>query len=220
MRQQPHNDTGVQQNHSEPSEEYDIRQRLLDSAIKCFGRGGYEETSLESIASDSALEATDILAYWPDKLSLFLDAIDASIAKRATLLVGASALPPEQKLPLLGANLVMPNREEHRGLLLEACEQSKRNLAVRASVQRFFAVERDALASMIEAGQESDVIDRSLNTNSLVVFCLALSLGTHLVASIAEPELPTPKCAEWDRIVVRLMRAAAPTDFSGPDLGL
>ena len=210
MEQQPSSDAGAHQHGCELGDDCSVRQHLIDTAIECFGQNGYEGTTLEAIALEGALSITDIHMHWPDKLSLFLSAIETSASRRATALVDQIAMPPEQKLSLLGANLVLPNRDGHRGLILEACQQGRHSPAVRARLRDFLTAERGTLASMIEAGKASDVIDPSLTTDSLVVACLSFSLGTNLVLSVGEPELSRPSRAEWDRLVVRIMRALAP----------
>lgn len=56
------------------------RQAILDAAIVRFGRDGYRSTSVANIARDASVSGTAAYAYFPNKESLFLAAVDEDAA--------------------------------------------------------------------------------------------------------------------------------------------
>ena len=61
------------------------RRRLLDEAIKQFGRGGYEGTSLESVAGAAGVRKQTLLYYFPSKEAL----LEACIGKTSERVAAA-----------------------------------------------------------------------------------------------------------------------------------
>ena len=56
------------------------RRAILDAAIVRFGRDGYRATSVADIARDASVGGTVAYAYFPNKESLFLAAVDDDAA--------------------------------------------------------------------------------------------------------------------------------------------
>jgi AcrR family transcriptional regulator len=56
------------------------RRAILEAAIVRFGRDGYRSTSVADIARDASLGGTVAYAYFPNKESLFLAAVDEDAA--------------------------------------------------------------------------------------------------------------------------------------------
>src|SRR5439155_17107863 len=61
------------------------RRRLLDEAVKQFGRGGYEGTSLESVAGAAGVRKQTLLYYFPSKEAL----LEACIGKTSERVAAA-----------------------------------------------------------------------------------------------------------------------------------
>lgn len=56
------------------------RRAILDAAIARFGRDGYRATSVADVARDAGVGGTVAYAYFPNKESLFLAAVDEDAA--------------------------------------------------------------------------------------------------------------------------------------------
>ena len=72
-----------------PTKGAQTRRAILDAAISRFGRDGYRATSVADIARDAAVGGTVAYAYFPNKESLFLAAMDEDAA--ALMAEGAAA---------------------------------------------------------------------------------------------------------------------------------
>ncbi len=59
----------------------ETRQQVLDSACRLFGKNGYNNTSLEEIASDCGLTTRPVYHYFGNKLALF-QAVNDVMASR------------------------------------------------------------------------------------------------------------------------------------------
>jgi AcrR family transcriptional regulator len=60
------------------------RRRLIEEAVRLFGKGGYDGTSLEAVASASGVRKQTLLYYFPTKEAL-LDACVAEVSARAAM---------------------------------------------------------------------------------------------------------------------------------------
>ena len=67
-------------------------------------------------------------------------------------------------------------------------------------------------------GKEAGVIDPSLSTEAIVVFCQALDLGTHLALSADSQGRSAPTEKQWLALMERIIEAvAAPGSDEAPN---
>ena len=114
------------------------RQAILDAAIVRFGRDGYRSSSVADIARDASVGNTVAYAYFANKESLFLAALDEDAA--AVIHEGLSSVIAE------------PDVDAWRNTLIFTLVA---------------AVERHPLARRLLAGLEPDVTDRVLEIPAL-----------------------------------------------------
>lgn len=115
------------------------RQAVLEAAIVRFGREGYRTTSVADIARDAGLGGTVAYAYFPNKESLFLAALDED----------AAGVIEEGVTSILGGLDLRDWRQNLIGTLVTAVEQHP-------------------LAKRVLAGLEPDVTERVLEIPALM----------------------------------------------------
>jgi AcrR family transcriptional regulator len=114
------------------------RQAILEAAIVRFGREGYRTTSVADIARDAGVGGTVAYAYFPNKESLFLAALDED----------AAGVIEEGVTSILGDLDLRDWRQNLIGALVAAVEQHP-------------------LAKRVLAGLEPDVTERVLEIPAL-----------------------------------------------------
>lgn len=115
------------------------RQTILEAAIVRFGREGYRTTSVADIARDAGVGGTVAYAYFPNKESLFLAALDEDAA--GVIAEGVTSVLEGLDLRDWRTNLI--------GTLVGAVEQHP-------------------LAKRVLAGLEPDVTERVLEIPALM----------------------------------------------------
>ena len=115
------------------------RQAILEAAIVRFGREGYRTTSVADIARDAGVGGTVAYAYFPNKESLFLAALDED----------AAGVIEEGVTSILGDLDLRDWRQNLIGTLVAA-------------------VEHHPLAKRVLAGLEPDVTERVLEIPALM----------------------------------------------------
>ena len=71
-----------------------------------------------------------VYARWPNKRELFLAVIEHTSAQRMLLLIKQAETAADDKLEMLGANLLTSTRDEMRNLWIEACVSASRDPSV------------------------------------------------------------------------------------------
>ena len=122
------------------------RQAILDAAIPRFGREGYRATSVADVARDARVGITVPYAYFLNKETLFLDALDEDAA--GVISEGLNSILDDPEVA-----------DWHQALFSTLFE----------------AVERHPLARRMLAGLEPDVTDRVLEIPALADLRVAVA---------------------------------------------
>lgn len=183
--------------------------RLLDAAVEVFGERGYEAARVHEVARRCGLTTGAVYSRWPTKLDLFLAVVEYVIPQRMLSTVGNTDMPTEDKFATLGANLLSTSSHRLRDVMLEAFVTARRDESLAAMVSASLVAEADTLSEIIAEGKESDLIDPSLSTEAIVLFCQALNLGTHLTASVGMNGRQAPDQDDWDELMLRVIGAVA-----------
>ena len=187
----------------------DVTRRLLDAAVEVFGERGFEAARVHEVARRCGLTTGAVYSRWPTKLDLFLAVVEYVIPQRMLSTVGNTDMPTVDKFATLGANLLSTSSHRLRDVMLEAFVTARRDESLAAMVSEAMEAEADTLSEIIAEGKESDLIDPSLSTEAIVLFCQALNLGTHLTASVGSNGRQVPDQDDWDELILRIIGAVA-----------
>jgi AcrR family transcriptional regulator len=137
------------------------RQELMDIAIDCFARYGYQATSIDRIAKAAGLTKGAIYYHFKDKEDLLFEAVKTRVGQFERRVVGNLAPVRDAVAALRGVTQVCldhATKSNHRRfivtLMVEALDTNARLSAqFREMMQRF----RAFLRGLIEVGQQHGV---------------------------------------------------------------
>lgn len=195
---------------------HEVTRRLLDAAVDVFGENGYEAARVHEVARRCGLTTGAVYGRWPTKLDLFLAVVEHVTPQRMMFMVDKTEMPATEKFADLGANLLASSGNRFRDLMLEAFVTARRDESLAAIVSETLDTEANTLAAMIAEGKESGLIDPSLSTEAMVLFCQALGLGTHLAVSVESADRQSPTPDEWNALITRVISAVAAPSSDGP----
>lgn len=97
----------------------EVRQAILDTALRLFSRKGYARTTLEEIARGAGVSTANVYVYFPSKLQVLYAIYDPWMRERLTSLEKRmqAAANPRQKLRLLIATLWRDMPAEKNGFV-------------------------------------------------------------------------------------------------------
>ena len=187
-----------------------VTEQLLDAATAVFGERGFEAATVSEVARRCGMTSGAVYARWPNKRELFLAVIEHTSAQRMLLLIKQAEAAADDKLEMLGANLLTSTRDEMRNLWIEACVSASRDPSVHPTVAGCMELEAGDLTEIVEDGKATGVIDPALSTAAIVFLCQSLGLGTYLALRVQSPERPQLSSDDWSAVVDRLITAVAP----------
>jgi AcrR family transcriptional regulator len=190
-----------------PTTEPTTRERLVAAAIEVFLEQGYERARVQDIARAAGLTTGAIYANYRDKSELLLAAIAGKSAAEVETLLQATGSRPRDVFAELGSRMAF--REHERPLLIEAAVASQRDPELAVLLRDKLGDRHAQFAALIERGKTDDMIDPSLDTDSLTRFCLTLALGSLVIRTL---ELPQPEPDNWGALIERLLDALAPSE--------
>jgi TetR/AcrR family transcriptional regulator, transcriptional repressor for nem operon len=165
---------------------------VLDAAVQCFWRRGYEATSVKDLIGKTGITAASLYNAFGDKRALFRTALDhyveASIGER----IGrCETLPPREAIAAFFDEILKRSLgdREHKGCMLvnaalEMAPHDREFQQIIAGVLN--RIETFFLAS-IKAGQANGTITRSMTAENLARHLLAVLMGVRVLAR-ARPE--------------------------------
>jgi TetR/AcrR family transcriptional regulator, transcriptional repressor for nem operon len=171
--------------------EFDER-RVLDAAIECFWRRGYEATSVKDLVDRTGIAAASLYNAFGDKRALFRTALDhyveASIGERIRR---CDVMPPRAAIATFFDEILNRSLDdcEHKGCMLvnAALEMAPQDIELRDIIigvlDRIEAFFRDR----IEAGQADGTIMTALSAETLAHHLLGVLMGLRVLAR-ARPE--------------------------------
>ena len=177
-----------------------------------FGERGYESATVSEIARNCGLTTGAIYARWASKREMFIATVEHASAQRMLLLIKNLEATTEEKLTMLGTNLLSPMRSATRDLWIEASVNASRYEEMRAILAGFLEIEERELAEIIDVGKASGVIDPELSTEAIVFLCHSLGFGTHLIARARSADRTPLPDEDWNLLVSRLVGALIPPE--------
>jgi AcrR family transcriptional regulator len=192
--------------------------RILDAAIDCFSREGYEATGVAEICATAGVSKGAFYHHFPSKQALFLDLLDQWLAILDTQLEAAretSTSAPEALQRIAGlSGMVLDSARGQLPMLLEFWAQSLYDPVVWRATIAPYKRYREFFQHLLEQG----VADGSLRGEEVRVggpLLVALAVGVLLQG------LMDPSGADWPMILqdgMRVLIRGMRQDASAVDL--
>lgn len=162
--------------------------KVLDAAIECFWRDGYEATSVRELTAQMGIAGTSLYNAFDDKRSLFRRALerylDETLRQRIATL--ESALPPKDAVRsfLIGGVERALDDEERRGCFLvnAALEVAPHDAVLGAYIGERLGEIEAFFARAIARGQADGTIPAERDAGDLARLLLSVTLGVHVLA--------------------------------------
>jgi TetR/AcrR family transcriptional repressor of nem operon len=167
-------------------------EAVLDAAIQCFWRRGYEATSVKTLIEETGLTAASLYNAFGDKRALFCTALDhyveGSIGARIRR---CRALAPRAAISVFFEEVVnrsLGDRERKGCMLVNATlETAPQDPAFRKALAGMLGRIEAFFLDRVAAGQADGTISRALPAETLARHLLAVLLGVRVLAR-ARPE--------------------------------
>lgn len=173
-----------------------IHQRLVEAAASEFAESGLDGARVQAIAARAGLSTGAIYNRFAGRLELLLEALDASFVSvwDQDMLEGNFDEAFEQIVGSLP--VAAPSRGD--ALMIETMSAAQRHPDVRNAAAEWWDTETKLLGEAIGAGIENGTIDESLDTDALVFFSMALTVGVRVLRQ-AGIEPPDPQ--GWNTLI-------------------
>ena len=162
---------------------------VLDAAVQCFWKQGYEATSVRDLVAHTGITAASLYNAFGDKRSLYGRALDhyveASIADRIRR---CEALPPGRAIEVFFEEIVkrsLSDRDRKGCLLVNAALDVAPHDPVFRRVVAAVLVQIEAFfVACVRAGQTDGTITRSLSAEALAQHLLGVLMGIRVLARV------------------------------------
>jgi TetR/AcrR family transcriptional regulator, transcriptional repressor for nem operon len=162
---------------------------VLDAAVLCFWKQGYEATSVRDLSAHTGITAASLYNAFGDKRALYQRALDhyieASIADRIRR---CEVLPPLQAIEEFFAEIVKRslNDRDRKGCMLvnAVLDVAPRDPAFRKVVAEVLVGIEAFFLACIRAGQAGGTITQSLPAENLAQNLLGVLMGIRVLARV------------------------------------
>jgi TetR/AcrR family transcriptional regulator, transcriptional repressor for nem operon len=162
---------------------------VLDAAVRCFWKQGYEATSVRDLVEQTGITAASLYNAFGDKRTLYQKALDhyveASVADRIRR---CAALAPRQAIEAFFDDIVKRslNDRDRKGCMLvnAALDVAPHDPAFRKVVAEVLIGIEAFFLACVRAGQADGTITRSLPAETLSQNLLGVLMGIRVLARI------------------------------------
>lgn len=162
---------------------------VLNAAVLCFWRRGYEATSVRDLVAQTGITAASLYNAFGDKRTLYQKALDhyaeASIANRIRR---CEALPPYQAITAFFKDIVKRslNDRDRKGCMLvnAALDVAPHDPAFRKVVAEVLVGIEAFFLACVRVGQADGTITRSLPAETLAQNLLGVLMGVRVLARV------------------------------------
>jgi len=191
------------------------RQQILDAALRCFSRDGFHGTTTADIVRESGVSQGTLYLYFATKEDIVVALADDRHQGEAFLSALAQSEPdPVQGLMLMielyGKSLPDQQRLDQRRVGIQGWAEALRNPRIHASVVEGLSPVREALARLIEKGQQTGQIRADAHPDALARILIAVFQGLVLQTTWGEPV----DLAAIGQVMRAMLRGALFTDAS------
>jgi TetR/AcrR family transcriptional repressor of nem operon len=162
---------------------------VLDAALLCFWRQGYEATSVRDLVEETGITAASLYNAFGDKRSLYEKAlnhyVETSVADRIRR---CEALPPRRAIEVFFEEIVKRslNDRDRKGCMLvnAALDVAPHDRAFREVVAEVLVTIEAFFLACVRAGQADGTITRSLSAETLAQNLLGVLMGIRVLARV------------------------------------
>lgn len=162
---------------------------VLDAAIQCFWRRGYEATSVKDLVGRAGITAASLYNAYGDKRALFRTALDryveGSIGDR---IKRCEALPPREAIGVFFQEILNRSLDdrEHKGCMLvnSALEMAPHDLEFQGIIAGVLDRIECFFRRCVETGQASGEIDAASSAEVLAQHLLGVLMGVRVLARV------------------------------------
>lgn len=168
---------------------------VLDAAVECFWRRGYEATSVRDLIEKTGITGASLYNAFGDKRALFIKALDRYVEDSvADRIRHCETLPPREGIEAFFSDILKRSLEdpERKGCMLvnTALEAAPHDEAFRDNVAAVLIRIEMFFLSRIEAGQADATIASPLSAEDLAAHLLSVLMGLRVLARVRpEPAL-------------------------------
>jgi TetR/AcrR family transcriptional regulator, transcriptional repressor for nem operon len=162
---------------------------VLDAAVLCFWRQGYEATSVRDLVAQTGITAASLYNAFGDKRSLYQKALDHYVeAGVADRIRRCEALPPRQAIEVFFEEIVKRsiNDRDRKGCMLvnAALDVAPHDPAFRKVVATVLVSIEAFFLACVRAGQADGTITQSLPAETLAQNLLGVLMGIRVLARV------------------------------------
>lgn len=162
---------------------------VLDAAVLCFWRQGYEATSVRDLVEETGITAASLYNAFGDKRSLYEKAlthyVETGVADRIRR---CKALPPRRAIEAFFEEIVKRslNDRDRKGCMLvnAALDVAPHDRAFREVVAEVLVALEAFFLACVKAGQADGTITRSLAAETLAQNLLGVLMGIRVLARV------------------------------------
>ena len=182
----------------------DLGERLIRAATEVFAEKGYDGAGVAEIARRAGVTTGAIYSRYSGKAELLADAIASCTRDELDELFAQHAFDGSATdiLATVGSHLVTRPVNPGQAVLLEAFVAARRDPEVARALRQHLDQRTQRMARLIDESKAAGIIDRSLDTQSMVHFAHAVGLGFLLFEAVGV-EQPDP--ADWQTVIERLV---------------
>ncbi len=181
--------------------------RLTAAAAEVFAERGYDGAGVAEIARRAGVTTGAIYSRYRGKSELLLDALDSAVGQHLeSILASSEHASPADILSMLGSHLLDDYGDED-ALFLEAIVASRRDSELSEMLGRRLEDQGMRFAKIIEEGKSEGQFDASIDTEAVVAFAQAISLGFTIFRTL---DAPMPDSKEWQVVIDRVISSALP----------
>jgi AcrR family transcriptional regulator len=185
----------------------DTAQRLLAAAADVFARRGYDGTRVCDIAAAAGVSNGALYAHFGSKAELLVGALRAHGRRHLADLVAADpGGPVADALLASGRALAHPPDDARGALVVEALVAARRDDDVADLVRGYLGERAGWLSALVRRAQDGGEVDPALSPAAVARFCLALALGSALLA----PDPGGVDDGDWGALLARLVTSLEP----------
>lgn len=184
-------------------------ERLVLAAAEVFAEKGYEGAGVAEIARRAGFTTGAIYSRFSGKADLLAEAIRCCTQDEFDRLFAEHAFEGRATdlLAAVGSHLVTRESQPGQALLLEAFAAARRHPEVARMLREHLASRAARMATLVDDGKATGLVDPSLDTASIVHFAHAVGLGFLLFQAVGADN---PDVDDWDAVVRRVVDAVVP----------
>lgn len=162
---------------------------VLDAAVLCFWKQGYEATSVRDLVAQTGITAASLYNAFGDKRALYQKALDHYVeASVADKIRRCEALPPRQAIEAFFEDIVKRSLKDRdrKGCMLvnSALDVAPHDPAFRKVVAEVLIGIEAFFLACVRAGQANGTVTRSLPAETLSQNLLGVLMGIRVLARV------------------------------------